>query len=516
MAATLREEPLLQELGEKLVPTQEQQSPRRAYTILAFCTALQFLVYADRGIIAGLLKDAEAEFSINKFQSGLLGTIFLAGFMLMSPVAAAAAGEREGGMRTIGAGLTVWTFAVLLCSGARTYTVLLLARALAGCGEAALCSLAPPLLDDAAPPGKKSGFLALYFSAIFVGLGFGFAITGFATSWADGSVIFAAEGLVMAPLCVISLCCGSSLMVGKAQGCLDVEHLLATVPACTSAHSSFPKISGNSSLSSAHEDGRIERKTTLEGITDAMSMQHSAPLLVSSRSGSLVGAAGQRVAGQLQDWRTRTGASILEVLQSDVYTLLVLGYCATIFTIGGIAFWAPSYLGEVLGEDTSTASGVLGVITGLTGLSGTTLGGLLLDAAANRYGKRRLQAARLCFACVVLASPVTMVTAGASSRTLFFSSLALGQLLIFAATAPANIAMMEAVPPSQRGLALGLCTLASHLLGDLIPPVLVGHIADVTGSLRVGMWLLVLWLLWSVLFWFLALIRTRDEVAKWR
>jgi len=206
-------------------------------------------------------------------------------------------------------------------------------------------------------------------------------------------------------------------------------------------------------------------------------------------------------------------SNVMGVLRSAVYTLLVLGYCPTIFTIGGIAFWAPSYMSEVIGAAAGPANQILGAITILTGLFGTSLGGYLLDIADARFGRRRLQAVKLSLLRVALAYPVTMVTAAARSRSLFFWSLALGQVLIFAATAPANIAMMEAVTPAQRGLALGLCTLASHLLGDLIPPVLVGYIADATGSLSAGMWLLVLWLWWSVVFWSMATVKTNAEEA---
>eukprot|EP00415_Alexandrium_ostenfeldii_P001602 UN1602 len=206
--------------------------------------------------------------------------------------------------------------------------------------------------------------------------------------------------------------------------------------------------------------------------------------------------------------------TIGSILKSSVYTLLVLGYCATISTVGGLSFWAPSYIHEVIGADPKEANSILGVITGLTGILGTPFGGLLLDAIDAKYGNRKEQAVRVSLALAALACPATMVTAAARSRSLFFCSLAIGQFLVFASTAPCNIAMMEAVDPLQRGLALGLCTLACHLFGDLIPPVLVGYIADATGSLVPGMWLLVLWLLWSVLFWLLALVQIKREAAR--
>lgn len=525
--------PLLDEPhgGVALPAKAARWSIAKAYRILAFCTLLQLLIYADRGIVAGLLDYVEVKFSIDKVQSGLLGTIFLAGFMLMSPVAAAVSNQGEAAWRVIGRGLLVWGLSAAGCALARSYGVLLLARATAGCGEAALCSLAPPLIDDAAPPRQKSAFLAVYFSAIFMGLGVGFAVAGFASSWSDGQKIFGAEAITMAPLCAIALFCSSCLHVAKAPASsyLDLTRSPSTVAPEAPEEGSFNSktsepwpSSFTASLSSVGscQPGRVQRTTSFDAFAGACSLQTSASQLqLSVRDDALGKNAGKSEADksgrqELKAWWKRTAGNTGAVLQSSVYTLLVLGYCATIFTIGGIAFWAPSYMGEVLGADPRSANRILGVITGLTGLCGTTVGGLLLDILDGVYGRRRLQAVRLCLVLVALACPVTMVTAAAQSRAVFFWSLALGQLLIFASTAPANIAMMEAVSPDQRGLALGLCTLASHLLGDLIPPVLVGYIADATGSLSGGMWLLVLWLLWSVLFWSLATFQTGREVAK--
>mmetsp|Transcript_93318 Transcript_93318/g.290979 ORF Transcript_93318/g.290979 Transcript_93318/m.290979 type:complete len:525 (+) Transcript_93318:80-1654(+) len=455
------EAPLLVE-PSACVPGAAPGAPRarwRAGLLLIYCASLQLLIYIDRGIIAGLLNFAQVEFGIDHFHSGLLGTIFLAGFMLMSPIAAAVAGQGgAGALRAIGVGLAVWTLSIWACGTASTYAVLLLGRAMAGCGEAALVSLAPPLIDDAAPPGKKSAYLAVFFSSIFLGLGVGFVIAGQASSWADGRVLFLAEGVVMAPLCAVALFCGSNLAPDKESS--EGATTEGKRPSC-------------------EEPGSFHEAADTHG---------------EPKSSTLAGP-----------------VSALDVLRAPVYTLLVLGYCATIFTMGGLAFWAPSYLQKVLGARGAAGDSVLGAITGLTGICGTTLGGVLLDALDGRLGRRRLQAVRLCAVFAALSCPVTAAAVAARSRPLFFASLALGQLLVFASTAPANIAMMEAVGPAQRGLALGLCTLASHALGDLVPPVLVGYIADATGSLIPGMWLLALWLLWSALFWSAALVRTAGE-----
>merc|ERR1712039_832124 len=77
-------------------------------------------------------------------------------------------------------------------------------------------------------------------------------------------------------------------------------------------------------------------------------------------------------------------------------------------------------------------------------------------------------------------------------------------LLSTTPTAPTVVAMMEAVPPLRRGLAMGLASFGAHIFGDVISPVVVGWLRDQTGSLLAGMWLLVLWGIWTVLYWTLA------------
>jgi len=73
-----------------------------------------------------------------------------------------------------------------------------------GLGEASFCSLASPFIDDAAPPGQKTRWLALFFMCIPVGVGapaqasrpLGPAIYAL-TPWRASPPLHAASGFIL-------------------------------------------------------------------------------------------------------------------------------------------------------------------------------------------------------------------------------------------------------------------------------------------------------------------------------
>ena len=65
-----------------------------------------------------------------------------------------------------------------------------------GFGEAFLCTLAPPILDDVAPEGKKSTYIGYYFTAIPLGMALGIACTFALDSWAMARFLFMLMALI--------------------------------------------------------------------------------------------------------------------------------------------------------------------------------------------------------------------------------------------------------------------------------------------------------------------------------
>lgn len=97
----------------------------------------------------------------------------------------------------------MWIFSTVGCGLAWSYRSLLLFRALVGVGEASFCSLAAPLIDDAAPAGSKSTWLALFFMCIPSGVAFGYVFGGLVSTIAGTwRAPFLLEALLMAPFVV--------------------------------------------------------------------------------------------------------------------------------------------------------------------------------------------------------------------------------------------------------------------------------------------------------------------------
>eukprot|EP00955_Chlamydomonas_euryale_P066733 359629-Chlamydomonas_euryale.AAC.2 len=65
----------------------------------------------------------------------------------------------------------VWTVAVLGCSVAPTFPLLLLCRAAVGVGEASFVSLAAPFIDDYAPAAAKARWFAVFYLCCGTGAG---------------------------------------------------------------------------------------------------------------------------------------------------------------------------------------------------------------------------------------------------------------------------------------------------------------------------------------------------------
>merc|ERR1712194_109259 len=102
---------------------------------------------------------------------------------------------------------------------------------------------------------------------------------------------------------------------------------------------------------------------------------------------------------------------------------LVLGLSASQFTIGGLQFWAASYLEDELKVPKSITSLALGVMTMVTGLGGSLLGGMLLDEltarVASNLGKDpgTLRGAVGATLCCILGIMIVPVSFGVSFST---------------------------------------------------------------------------------------------------
>jgi MFS family permease len=172
-------------------------------------------------------------------------------------------------------------------------------------------------------------------------------------------------------------------------------------------------------------------------------------------------------------------AVYLSFLRRAPYMLLVLGYAAYTFALGGLGFWMPTFLEGVRAVPAVQATTWLGAILVVTGFLGTFAGGWLGD-----YFLRFSRQAYLWFAGVttLLAAPFALLALSAPAPGIYWAAIVVAELLLFMSTGPINAAIVNIVSPLERASAIALSMFAIHLLGDVPSPVLIGYLSDV-GSL---------------------------------
>jgi MFS transporter, Spinster family, sphingosine-1-phosphate transporter len=170
-------------------------------------------------------------------------------------------------------------------------------------------------------------------------------------------------------------------------------------------------------------------------------------------------------------------AVYLSLMRRVPYMLLVLGYAAYTFALGGLAFWMPTFLMRVHGVPVVQATSGFGAIVVVTGFVGTFVGGWLGD-----YCLRYSRQAYLWFSGVVtlLAVPFAIVALTGAAASVYYPGIILAQLLLFMSTGPINAAIVNIVSPLERASAMALSMFAIHLLGDGPSPVLIGRLSDVS------------------------------------
>jgi len=418
------------------------QGIRSPTVILALFTALNLLNYVDRTVLSAVLAPIQSDLHLSHFVGGWLSTIFLIGYFTTSPVFGTL-GDRAGpGGRTklIALGIAVWSGATVASGLAQGTGSLVLARALVGVGEASYATLAPTLIDDLAPPSKKSQWMSIFYSATPIGSALGYLIGGtiYNTSgWRAAFFVAGVPGLVVALLCL----------------------LIVEPPRPVVAPPPLP---------------------------DGPPVPGSEPYRDPEPTGLSVAGASPRTLAQ----------SARALVRVPLYRGTVLAYCAYTFALGGFAFWAPVYLFRQYGIGAGYASVVFGLVTVAGGSVGTVLGGALADRAA-RARVAREEAAKgapldpremddaiargnlsIPALGTAIGAPLSAIAIAAGTAPHFFMALFPAEVALFLLSGPINVALLRSAPPALRASGMALCIFAVHALGDLWSPPVIGLVAD--------------------------------------
>jgi MFS family permease len=157
----------------------------RAYAtaVLVVLTAINFLNYIDRYVLAAVLESVRLDFGLDDADSGLLGLMFIVVYSIASPFTGWL-GDRSTRKYLVAGGVGLWSLATVGCGYADSHGELLVMRALVGIGEAGYATVAPAMIADVFEPRRRGRMLAYFYLAIPVGSALGYVLGGWiAGSW---------------------------------------------------------------------------------------------------------------------------------------------------------------------------------------------------------------------------------------------------------------------------------------------------------------------------------------------
>src|SRR5690606_83171 len=237
------------------------------------------------------------------------------------------------------------------CGYARSYEDLLIMRALVGVGEAGYATVAPGMIADLFVPERRGRMLAYFYLAIPVGSALGYVLGGWiAGSW---SSLIGPDALAL-------------LGPGAAVPGWRLAFLLAGVP----------------------------------GVIGAI----AAVLIPEPVRGGKDPEPDEREAGSASS----PIAAVSRLLQSPAFRSTTGGMVLMTFTLGGLAYWMPTFLQRAHAMDVKSAGVVFGGITVVAGLIATLAGGYFGDRA---FALRQGGYLRVSGWGLIIGAPVTLLMA---------------------------------------------------------------------------------------------------------
>ncbi len=148
------------------------------------------------------------------------------------------------------------------------------------------------------------------------------------------------------------------------------------------------------------------------------------------------------------------------------------------FSMGGLAYWMPTYLHRTRGLSLEAATSAFGTVLVLAGFLGTLIGGQLGDRLAERVPGAHFAVAGW---CLVASLPFTLLALLSSSPAILWPAMFATLFLLFVNTGPLNAAMANVLPFDARALGFAVNMTLIHVLGDAFSPALIGIVSGRTG-----------------------------------
>jgi MFS family permease len=150
---------------------------RDARIALAILTAINFLNYIDRYVLASVFEPIKRELHFTDAELGWTLSAFMLTYSITSPIFGRL-GDLFTRKRLIAAGVALWSFATAGAGLARDFWQMFLPRSMVGIGEASYATIAPAIITDFYEEERRGRALAVFYAAIPAGSALGFVLGG--------------------------------------------------------------------------------------------------------------------------------------------------------------------------------------------------------------------------------------------------------------------------------------------------------------------------------------------------
>lgn len=171
-------------------------------------------------------------------------------------------------------------------------------------------------------------------------------------------------------------------------------------------------------------------------------------------------------------------ADYILLFKNRSFVVTTLAMAAMTFAMGGLAQWIPTFLYRMHGQSVAAGNTLFGVITVISGITGTLTGGWLGDRLQRRSGKGYLTVSGTGF---LAGAPLALYALVCPSLAGCLTAIFLAEFFLFFNTGPLNTTIVNVTDPSARAMAFAVNIFFIHALGDAISPAILGRLSDLWG-----------------------------------
>ncbi|RYY24418.1 MAG: MFS transporter [Sphingomonadales bacterium] len=481
--------------AEAVTPEQEL-SEAKAGPYAWYVLFVLFLVYAlnfiDRQILTILAPHIRKDLGLSQADIGFLyGTAFGIFYALFGiPLGRLADNWHRIRLMTIG--LALWSTMTAVSGLAKNGFQLAGARMGVGVGEASAGPAAYSLISDWFPKRQRATALATYSAGIYFGGGFSLFIGGsIADNWniaypnggpwglVGWQAAFMAVGLpgILLAMWVYTL---REPLRGQSEGLVAPKHpapfksffeeLLTIIPPFTLIGAWRSKALTSNLIALGVVALLTWGLITLDGYASRLQWLAT-------------GIGAYAVFSWASSLRSRDAPTFGLIVGTPAFLCVVVAYGLNAFLAYSVAGFAPSYAAVTFGVAAAEAGLWIGGPAILAGFLGVTFGGIAADRLRAKYPTGRIMV--VLFGSLAPIPPL-ILTFTTGDKYMFYAMLPLTQILASCALGSAAAATQDLVLPRMRGTATAAFFIGTTLIGLALGPYLAGRVADLTGSISIG------------------------------